>query len=95
MIIVDQDDPTTVQQALSSPNSKEWQNAMNEEIKSMQDNQVWNLIDSTPGIKPIRCKWIFKLKTDMDGNPQTYNARLVAKCYRQIQTGYTIRHFRQ
>ena len=51
----------------------------------MSDNQVWNLVEPTPGVKAISCKWIFKVKIDMDGKPQTYKARLVAKGYRQIQ----------
>ena len=31
------------------------------------------------------CKWVFKKKTDMEGNVITYKARLVAKGYRQRQ----------
>ena len=54
-------------------------------MQSMSDNQVWDLIDPIPGVRIIGCKWIFKVKMDMDGNPQTYKARLVAKGYRQIQ----------
>ena len=84
LIVVDQDDPATFQQALASTNSDKWQEAINEEMKSMSDNQVQNLVDQTPGIIPIGCKWIYKIKTDMDGNPQTYKAMLVAKGYRQI-----------
>src|SRR3954449_5119108 len=58
---------------------------MDSEMKSMYDNQVWNLIDHTPGTKTVGCKWIFKKKIDMDGNVQTYKARLVAKGYTQTQ----------
>ena len=50
----------------------------------MSDNQVWDLVEPTAGVKTIGCKWVFKVKTDMDGRPQTYKARLVAKGYRQI-----------
>ena len=50
----------------------------------MSDNQVWNLVDSIAGVRTIGCKWVFKVKTDMDGKPITYKARLVAKGYRQI-----------
>ncbi|GJS39440.1 retrotransposon protein, putative, ty1-copia subclass [Tanacetum coccineum] len=31
----------------------------------------------------VRCKWIFKKKTDMDGKVHTYKARLLAKGYTQ------------
>ena len=43
------------------------------------------MVDLPEGIKPIGCKWIFKKKTDMEGNVITYKAKLVAKGYRQRQ----------
>ena len=55
------------------------------EMNSMYTNQVWTLVDPPKGIKPIGCKWIFKKKTDMEGNVITYKARLVDKGYRQSQ----------
>jgi hypothetical protein len=35
---------------------------MDEEIKSMYDNKVWNIVPLPKGVKPIGCKWIFKTK---------------------------------
>ena len=35
--------------------------------------------------RAIENKWIFKRKTDADGNVTIYKARLVAKGYRQVQ----------
>jgi hypothetical protein len=52
-------------------------------MKSMKENQVWSLVDLPPDAKTVGCKWIFKKKTDMDGNVHTYKARLVAKGYTQ------------
>ena len=49
----------------------------------MYDNQVWTLIDPADGLKTIGCKWVFKKKTDMDGNVHTFKARLVAKGFKQ------------
>ena len=50
---------------------------------NVQGNQVWTLIDPPNGLKTIGCKWVFKKKTDMDGNVHTFKARLVAKCFKQ------------
>ena len=50
----------------------------------MYDNQVWTLIDPPEGLKTIGCKWVFKKKTNMDGNVHTFKARLVAKGFKQI-----------
>ncbi|KAK8704987.1 hypothetical protein V6N13_048598 [Hibiscus sabdariffa] len=78
------DEPKTYQEEVSSPDSEKWLEAMRSEMDSMSDNQVWTLVEPPKGIKPIGCKWVFKKKTDMDGNVQTYKGRLVAKGYRQI-----------
>src|SRR5665811_779560 len=69
---------------MTSEDSQKWQGAMNVEIQSMYDNQVWNLVDPPEGLKTVRCKWVFKKKIDMDGNVHTYKARLVAKGFKQI-----------
>ncbi|KAK8652037.1 hypothetical protein V6N13_141607 [Hibiscus sabdariffa] len=84
VILVDHDEPKTHQEAVSSSDSEKWLEAMRSEMDSMSDNQVWTLVEPPEGIKPIGCKWVFKKKTDMDGNVQTYKGRLVAKGYRQI-----------
>ncbi|KAK8696520.1 hypothetical protein V6N13_001654 [Hibiscus sabdariffa] len=84
VILVDQDVPKTYQEAVASPDSEKWLEAMRSEMDSMSENQVWTLVEPPEGIKPIGCKWVFKKKTDMDGNVQTYKGRLVAKGFRQI-----------
>ncbi|KAK8978738.1 hypothetical protein V6N11_001744 [Hibiscus sabdariffa] len=78
------DEPKTYQEAVSSPDSDKWLEAMRSEMDSMSDNQVWTLVEPPEGIKPIGCKWVLKKKTDMDGNVQTYKGRLVARGYGQI-----------
>ncbi|KAK9008904.1 hypothetical protein V6N11_080381 [Hibiscus sabdariffa] len=84
VILVDQDEPKTYQEAVVSPDSEKWLEAMRSEMDSMSENQVWTLVEPPEGIKPIGCKWVFKKKTDMDGNVETYKGRLVAKGFRQI-----------
>ena len=41
---------------------------MKDEMKSMQDNNLWDLIELPEGMKPISCKWIFKTKKDSKAN---------------------------
>lgn len=43
------------------------------------DNQVWYLIYLLNGVKFIRCKWVFKLKTDKGRNVCVFKANLVYK----------------
>ena len=51
-----EDDPINFCQAMKSFNSQKWIDAMNEEIKSMKDNDVWDLVPLAEGAKPIGCK---------------------------------------
>ena len=69
---------------MMSPDSAKWLEAMKSEIGSMYENKVWSLTD-LPDDQVIENKWIFKKKTDVDGNVTIYKARLVAKGYRQVQ----------
>jgi len=83
--LVNLDEPANYKEAMEGLEAAKWKEAMDSEIQSMYDNQVWNLVDQTPGRKTVGCKWIFKKKTDMDGNVHTFKARLVAKGYTQTQ----------
>ncbi|GKD43871.1 retrotransposon protein, putative, ty1-copia subclass [Tanacetum coccineum] len=79
----DHGEPPNYRATLSNLESKKWLEAMNVEMQSMKDNQVWNLVDLPPNCKTVGSKWLFKKKTDMDGNIHTYKARLVAKGFTQ------------
>ncbi|GKB63611.1 retrotransposon protein, putative, ty1-copia subclass, partial [Tanacetum coccineum] len=76
-------EPANYKAALLDPESDKWLNAMNVEMQSMKDNEVWDLVDLPPNGKTVGSKWLFKKKTDMDGAVHTYKAHLVAKGYTQ------------
>src|SRR3954468_20991041 len=85
VLLLDSDEPANYSEAMVGSDSESWFGAMRSEIKSMDENQVWNLVDLPDGARPVECKWVFKKKTDMDGNVSIYKARLVAKGFRQVQ----------
>ena len=62
-----EDDPINFYQTIKSSNSQKWVDAMEDEIKSMRDNDVWDLVKLLEDVKPIGCKWIFKTKRDFYG----------------------------
>ena len=76
-------DPVSFKQAMECSDSEKWFNAMKEEMKSMDVNQVWELIELPERSKRVGCKWVFKTKRDSKGNIERYKARLVAKGYTQ------------
>ena len=45
MLMDNTDDPETYEEAMMSPDSNKWQEAMKSEIGSMYENQVWTLVD--------------------------------------------------
>ncbi|GAU33196.1 hypothetical protein TSUD_206550 [Trifolium subterraneum] len=75
-------EPVNWHEALSDPN---WKNAMNEEIKSIEKNNTWRLVDLPAQKKPITVKWIFKIKRNPDGGIVKHKARLVARGFLQQQ----------
>ncbi|RVW29882.1 Retrovirus-related Pol polyprotein from transposon RE1 [Vitis vinifera] len=72
--------PNSVQEALADPR---WKAAMNEEMKSLQKNETWELVECPPGKKPVGCRWIYTVKYKADGSIERFKARLVAKGYTQ------------
>nr|GEX46148.1 zinc finger, CCHC-type [Tanacetum cinerariifolium] len=79
----DLDEPANYKATLLNPMSEKWLNAMNVEMQSINDNEVWVLVELPLNGKTVGSKWLFKKKTDMDGVVHTYKARLVAKGYTQ------------
>ena len=77
------DEPSTIQEAKSSDHAAEWKVATDAEYNSLIENKTWKLVELPPGRKAIGCKWVFKLKHDVDGRVERFKARLVAKGYAQ------------
>lgn len=44
--------------------SGRWKQAMEEEIKSLQSNEVWELVEPPLGRKIVGSKWVYKVKQD-------------------------------
>lgn len=58
-------EPETYEEA--SQNSA-WQKAMEEEITALEQNQTWELVPRPKDVKPISCKWVYKIKLHPDGS---------------------------
>src|SRR6266566_1422197 len=85
IMLLDNDEPASYGEAMVGPDSEKWLEAMKSEMGSMYENKVWTLEVLPEGRKAIQNKWIFKRKTDADGNVTVYKARLVAKGLSQVQ----------
>ena len=47
---------------------------MEEEINALNDNQTWDFVPKPDEVKPISCKWVYKVKTRPDGSVERYKA---------------------
>jgi hypothetical protein len=78
-------EPTSFQDAISGAESKEWIEAIQSQVSSLEENQTWGPCCSPPGRKAIPIKWVFKKKTNAEGKVFRYRARLVCKGFIQRQ----------
>ena len=49
-------DPTSFEEAMRSRYSSKWQAAMEDEMRSMNSNKVWDLEEISKGAKTVGCK---------------------------------------
>ena len=47
---------------------QEWQHAMAEEIVALESTGTWDLVPIPAHVRPITCKWVYKVKTRSDGS---------------------------
>ncbi|CAI7836793.1 unnamed protein product [Closterium sp. NIES-53] len=76
-------EPATPKEALESSDAQEWKKAIESELKSIEENDTWELVELPEGHKAITSKWLFKIKSDADSKIERYKSRLVAKGYQQ------------
>lgn len=76
-------DPLTLSQACKRPDWKKWETAIQEELKSLEDFNTFEVVDLPQGKKPVGCKYVFKTKFHPNGQIDKYKVRLVAQGFLQ------------
>ena len=76
------DDPITYAEATLGPEAEFWNEAMDEEFKSLIKNETFEVVDPPTHKKPLSMRWVFRIKND--GNKKRYKARLVVRGCAQI-----------
>jgi hypothetical protein len=79
--VIQEVEPTCFERAVENP---KWDNAMDEEMATLDVNATWELVALPKDKKAIGCKWVYKVKHNANGYVSRYKARLVAKGYAQI-----------
>ena len=75
-------EPKRVEEALQDEN---WVESMHEELNQFVRNDVWKFAPRPEKVHVIGTKWIFKNKTDEDGEIIRNKSRLVAQGYTQVE----------
>lgn len=82
-------EPINHEEAINSDDAENWKTAMNEEMKSLQENNTYVLVEKPTDKKVIQNRWIFRYKTDSCLSKNLYKARLVIKdCSQKKGTDY-------
>ena len=89
------DDPTSFEEAMRSDHSSKWLKAMEDELKSMSTNKVWDLENISKGAKTVGCKWVYKTKYDSQENIERFKRDLWQKASRKEKELITMRRFLQ
>jgi hypothetical protein len=74
------DDPLTSEEAVKE---EVWAQAMDEEIRCIENNQTWKLVDVPDDKDVISVKRIYKTNQDEEGKIQKYKERLVVRGFTQ------------
>jgi hypothetical protein len=62
-------EPASYRDAILHP---EWQHAMAGEIAALERTDTWDFVPCPPRVRPITCKWVYKVKTRSDGSLERY-----------------------
>ncbi|KAG8929142.1 hypothetical protein FRC01_004803, partial [Tulasnella sp. 417] len=72
-------DPWSYREALSSPDAKQWKDAIQVEYNSLVKMGTFEVVDLPPGRKAIPSTYVFKEKKGPNGETVKFKARIVAR----------------
>ena len=71
-------DPCSYRESLLSESAENWKCAIKEELKSIDDNNVYNLVSRPLNENVLNSRWVFKTKTGRNGEV-IHKARIVVR----------------
>ncbi|KAL0455079.1 UNVERIFIED_CONTAM: hypothetical protein Slati_0847100 [Sesamum latifolium] len=60
---------------------EEWEQAMQQGIEALENNNTQEVVDLPKGNKTIGSKWVYKVKLKADDSMDKYKAHLASKGY--------------
>jgi hypothetical protein len=68
---VSAEEPVSLEEATRDPS---WCTAMVEELRSIEENYMWGVVDLSSSHRSIGLKWVFKVKKDEHGHVVKHKA---------------------
>ena len=57
---------------MKDSNSDKWKEAMKDEMKALERNATWDLVELPRDRKIVDCKWVYKMKKGVDDKVERY-----------------------
>jgi len=74
------EEPITVKEAISGPDEEKWLEVMENQMRSLRENDIYELVE-------LKFRWkqvgFIKIKTAADSSMECYKACLIAQCFSQ------------
>ncbi|POW01693.1 hypothetical protein PSTT_12316 [Puccinia striiformis] len=77
-------EPNTFESAIRCSDEKFWKSAIESEITSIENHEVWDNHYQEPP-NPLDTTWVFKIKDNCHGDPLKHKARLCVQGFDQIE----------
>ena len=81
-LLIDSGEPEGYEEAMHIETKKKWEEGMKEEMDSLVNNHIWDLVQLPAGKRALHNKWVYRIKEE-DGGKKRYKARLVVKGFAQ------------
>lgn len=80
-VSTEENEPKTYQEAMQRQDARKWQEAIESELQTLNENKTWDFCEKPVSEKAVSSKWVFKIKNS-NGSIK-YKARLVARGFEQ------------
>ena len=76
--MTDEGEPESFDEAVQVEDSIKWEQAMDDEMRSLEKNDTWVLTELPARKRALLNKWMFRIKTETDGK-RRFKARLLVE----------------
>ena len=88
MLLTDGGEPECYKEAMEDDHNDLWIKAMQDEMKSLNENRTYELVKYLKGMRALKNKWVFKAKVEEHNLKPRYKPRLVVRDLVKLSIGF-------